>query len=146
DPAVLLFALLFHDVGKGMPGEGHVTASLELAQPAMERIRMPRQDRDTVLFLIGAHLELSAAMQSRDLFDPRTIRDVAQRVETVERLKLLTLLTWADIGAVNPGAMTPWRAEQLYQRYLMVHSELTRELETDRIETLPAGPPARVEF
>ena len=99
-----------------------------------------------MLFLIGAHLELSAAMQSRDMFDPRTIRDVAHRVETVERLKLLTLLTWADIGAVNPTAMTPWRAEQLYQLYLMVYNELTRGLETDRIETLPAGPPARVEF
>jgi [protein-PII] uridylyltransferase len=146
EPGVLMFALLFHDVGKGMPGGGHVQASLELAQPAMARIQMPQPDRETVLFLIGAHLELSAAMQSRDMFDPQTIRDVAHRVETVERLKLLTLLTWADISAVNPTAMTPWRAEQLYQLYLMVYNELTRELETDRIETLPSGPPARVEF
>jgi [protein-PII] uridylyltransferase len=146
EPGVLMFALLFHDVGKGSPGEGHVDASVKSAQPAMARIQMPQQNRDTVLFLIGAHLELSAAMQSRDMFDPQTIRDVAHRVETVERLKLLTLLTWADISAVNPTAMTPWRAEQLYQLYLMVYNELTRELETDRIETLPAGPPARVEF
>ena len=58
----------------------------------------------------------------------------------------LTLLTYADISAVNPNAMTPWRAEQLWQLYLMVYNELTRELETDRIETVPAGPPERVEF
>src|SRR5205807_5583231 len=58
----------------------------------------------------------------------------------------LTLLTWADISGVNPTAMTAWRAGQLYQLYLMVYNELTRELERDRIETLPAGPPERVEF
>jgi [protein-PII] uridylyltransferase len=71
---------------------------------------------------------------------------VAHRVETVERLKALTLVTYADISAVNPGAMTPWRAEQLWQLYLMVYNELTRELEAERIETLPAGTPERVAF
>ena len=55
-----------------------------------------------VRFLIRRHLELSAAMQARDLFDPQTIRDMAAQVETVERLKALTLLTYADISAVNP--------------------------------------------
>jgi [protein-PII] uridylyltransferase len=145
-PGVLLFALLFHDVGKGIPGEGHVDASLRLVQPAMARIQIPPQDRETVLFLIGAHLELSAAMHSRDMFDPQTIREVAQQVKTVEWLQMLTLLTWADISAVNPTAMTPWRAEQLYQLYRMVSNELTRTLESDRIEALPAGPPERMEF
>ena len=52
---------------------------------------------------------------------------------TVERLKALTLMTYADISAVNPGAMTPWRAEQLWQLYLAAYNELTRELETERI-------------
>ena len=145
-PAVLLFALLFHDVGKSAPGEGHVDASLRLVEPAMARIQMPEQDRETVRFLIGSHLELSSAMQSRDMFDPQTIREVAQQVKTVEWLRLLTLVTWADISAVNPGAMTPWRAGQLYQLYLMVHNELTRTLESDRIEEVPSGPPERIEF
>lgn len=145
-PGVLLFALLFHDVGKGTAGEGHVDASLRLVQPAMARIQMPQQDRDTVLFLIGAHLELSSAMQARDMFDPQTIRDVAQSVKTVEWLRMLTLLTWADISAVNPNAMTSWRAQQLYQLHLMVANELTRTLESDRIEALPTGPPTRVAF
>ena len=85
-------------------------------------------------------------MQSRDIFDPQTIRDVAHQIETVERLKALTLLTYADISAVNPAAMTPWRAEQLWQLYLMVYNELTRELETDRIEAVPAGSPERIAF
>jgi [protein-PII] uridylyltransferase len=86
-----------------------------------------------VEFLVLRHLDLSTAMQSRDLFDPQTVRDVAHQIETVERLKALTLLTYADISAVNPTVMTPWRAEQLWQLYLIVHAELTRELQSERL-------------
>lgn len=145
-PAVLLFALLFHDSGKAAVDQGHVDASLNLAESAMARIQMPSAGRETALFLIARHLELSAVLQSRDVSDPQTIREVAHRVETVERLKALTLVTYGDIGAVNPSAMTPWRAEQLWQLYLKVYNELTRELESERIRTLPAGPPERVAF
>ena len=137
EPGLLAFALLFHDSGKGAPDHGHVAASMRLAEIAMNRIQMPRVERETALFLVQRHLELSAAMQSRDVFDPRTIRDVAHQMETVERLKLLTLLTYADISAVNPTAMTPWRAGQLWQLYLKVYNELTRELQTERIEAMP---------
>jgi len=146
DPSVLAFALLFHDSGKGAPGEGHVDGSARLARTAMTRILAPEPVRRMVLFLIERHLELSGAMQSRDVFDPQTIREVAHRVETVERLKALTLVTYADISGVNPSAMTAWRAEQLWQLYLMVHNELTRELQSERIEGVAAGPPERVEF
>jgi [protein-PII] uridylyltransferase len=146
DPAVLAFALLFHDAGKGSLTEGHVDASLRLVAAPMGRIQMPWQDRDMVVFLIERHLDLSAAMFSRDVFDPQTIRDVAHQMGTVERLKVQTLLTYADISAVHPTAMTPWRAEQLWQLYLMVYNELTRELETERIEAVPTGPPERIAF
>ncbi|MBV9505816.1 MAG: [protein-PII] uridylyltransferase [Acidobacteriia bacterium] len=146
NPSVLAFAVLFHDSGKGLPEEGHIGGSLRLARTAMERIQMPAQDRETVLFLIGKHLELSTVMQARDLFDPQTILDVAHQVATVERLKALTLLTYADISAVNPNVMTAWRAEQLWQLYLRVYNELTRELETERIEADPAGSLERTDF
>ncbi len=146
----LVFALLFHDSGKGLADESHISGSQRLARTAMARIQMPAQEQETVLFLIEKHLELSGVMQSRDLFDPQTIREVAHRAETVERLKALTLLTYADISAVNPNVMTAWRAEQLWQLYLMVYNELTRELESERIEFSdggdPTGSPERVEF
>ena len=71
-PGALVFALLFHDSGKGSAGEGHVDASMRLAQSAMARIQVPPQERETILFLIRRHLELSAVMQARDLFDPQT--------------------------------------------------------------------------
>jgi [protein-PII] uridylyltransferase len=136
EPATLMFALLFHDSGKGAVGEGHIDGGLRLARAAAERIRMPAVERDYVLFLIRRHLLLSAAMQSRDVFDPQTLHDLAGQVETVERLKALTVLTYADISAVNPSAMTPWRADQLWQLYLMLHGQLNRELESERIEAV----------
>ena len=99
-----------------------------------------------VLFLVARHLDLSAAMFSRDVFDPQTIRDVAHQMGTVERLKMQTLLTYADISAVNPTAMTPWRSDHLWQLYMAVYNELTRALQTDRIEPEPTGSPERIAF
>jgi [protein-PII] uridylyltransferase len=146
DPGPLVFALLFHDAGKAAHDEGHVDASLRLIDEPMNRIQMPWPDREMVAFLIGRHLDLSSAMFSRDVSDPQTIIDVAHQMGTVERLKVLTLLTFADISAVNPTTMTPWRAEQLWQLYLKVYNELTRELETERIEAVPTGSPERIAF
>ncbi len=145
-PALLLFALLFHDAGKGSPNEGHVDASVRLVRAAAHRIGMPDQERETVLFLIHRHLELSATMHSRDVYDPATIAQVTHMVGTVERLKMLTLLTYGDISAVNPGAMTPWRSDHLWQLYMAVYNELTRALETERIEPEPTGSPERMAF
>jgi [protein-PII] uridylyltransferase len=144
--ALLVFALLFHDVGKARKNGGHADASLHSAEPAMERIQMPRPERELVRFLIGRHLDMSAVMSSRDLLDPATAREMAQRVETVERLKALTLMTYADISAVNPTAMTPWRAEALWQLYLVTYNELTRELETDRIQSAADDAPEKRAF
>jgi [protein-PII] uridylyltransferase len=138
EPELLLLALLFHDSGKGWPDAGHVDGSVRLAGAAMRRIGVPPRGRDTVLFLIRFHLHLSAALQTRDTSDPAIVRALAQEVETVERLKPLVLLTWADISAVNPGAMTPWRSAQFWQLYLAVYNELTRELAADRIAPAPA--------
>ncbi|MGH9660261.1 MAG: HD domain-containing protein, partial [Bryobacteraceae bacterium] len=136
---LLVFALLFHDAGKGVEGEGHVDASLKLVEGAMHRIGMPEADREMVRFLIARHLDLSETMHSRDMDEASTIEALARRVGTVERLKALTLLTWADISAVNPSAMTPWRQSQLFRLHLHVHRELTRELDTDRIRPQAAS-------
>jgi len=140
---LLLFALLFHDSGKALSDpangyEGHIEASLLFAETAMHRIQMPPQDRDTVVFLIRNHAELSIAMRSRDLADPKAIRDIAAGIGTDERLKALTVMTYADISAVNPLVMTPWRSEQLWQLYLKVYNELNRELATERIAETPS--------
>jgi [protein-PII] uridylyltransferase len=137
DLPVLRFALLFHDTGKAGATGRHVERSLQLAEAAMERTQMPAAERRSVRLLIDAHLDLSAAMTSRDLDDPAVVRSLADRAGTLEDLQRLTLLTYADISAVNPGAMTPWRLDQLWRVYLALHHELTRELASDRIVSPP---------
>ena len=139
-PELLRMALLLHDIGKGGGTGEHTSVSVKLAGPALERMHAPEAVRSAVLFLIEHHIDLSSIMSSRDLSDPATGREIAARVGTMERLKLLTLLTYADISAVHPAAMTPWRLEQLWATYLITYSELTKELESERIGALGMRP------
>lgn len=133
DHAVLRFAILLHDIGKGVnPGE-HVRGSLDVANRVMKRLEVPGPKQDAVRFLIEHHLDLSLVMNGRDLEDPATARFLTSRVGTQERLRQLTLLTYADISAVNPTAMTPWRVEQLWRVYSLGLEQLTRDLVMDRI-------------
>lgn len=144
DPWIVRFALLLHDIGKG--SGDHVAASLRIAREILDRLAAPEQDRAAIEFLIGHHLDLSAVMTSRDLHDSATAKMLAARVGTVERLKQLAMLTFADISAVNPEAMTPWRLEQLWQVYLLAHGELTSELSTGRIHQAEGVSPDRAAF
>jgi len=138
DPALIRLALLLHDLGKGIkPGE-HAAGSLEAAPAILARLGVPAGVQTAILFLIEHHLDLSLIMNARDLDDPATARYLTSRINTHEGLRRLTLLTFADISAVNPTAMTPWRMEQLWRVYLMGSEQLTRELATDRIENVPA--------
>lgn len=134
----VVIALMFHDVGKGALTDDHAAESAKLARLAFERIGIPPDAAAEALFLIEQHLALSAAMNSRDLSDPATIEGVARKVGTVERLRSLTLMTYADISAVNPEAMTSWRLSQLWRLYLSVYGELTRELESERVTVGPS--------
>ncbi len=132
---ILRLALLLHDLGKGGGTGEHAQESVRQASAVLQRLGAPEHERDTILFLIEHHLDLSGMMNSRDLREPASARYLAERIGTVERLRLLTLLTYADISAVNPAAMTPWRLEQLWLTYLAGYEEFTRELDTARIQT-----------
>src|SRR5246500_4741907 len=124
-PELLYLALLLHDTGKGMPSDNHVEASLEVANHAMDRLDVDPKERAEVLFLIANHLELSAALR-RDIFDLATVAAFAEKMGTPERLKMLCLLTYADIKAVNPEALTPWKAENVWQLYMAAENHLNR--------------------
>jgi [protein-PII] uridylyltransferase len=145
DKNLVRFALLLHDIGKGS-GQEHVAESLRIAHVILERLAVPAAERATIEFLVDKHLVLSSVMASRDLSEPSTGRLLSAQVETIERLKLLTMLTYADISAVNPQAMTPWRLEQLWRAYLLAYEELTRELGTSRIHDVPGLDPERAQF
>jgi [protein-PII] uridylyltransferase len=146
NPAVLAFALLFHNAGKGTGAGDPVGVSTLLARQAMERIRVPGDDQSEVNFLIEHQLDLAEVMSGRDVEDPATARQLAERVGTIERLKLLTVMTYADLAAVSSDAMTPWRLERLSRAYEVTQHELTRELETGRIQDVPDHLPGRPGF
>jgi [protein-PII] uridylyltransferase len=133
EPAVLRFALLFHDIGKGTRAGDHVRGSLETAELVMERLRMPEGTREKIRLLIEHHLVLSLIMNGRDVEDAATARFLTSKIGTQEDLRRLALVTYADISAVNPTAMSPWRMEQLWRVYVMGKQQLTRELAANRI-------------
>jgi len=124
-PELLYLSLLLHDAGKGVPGGNHIQTSLEIAEQCLNRLDLEPQERETVRFLIGNHLEMSEALR-RDIFDPGTVQSFAEKVGTPERLKMLCLLTYADIKAVNPEALTPWKAENIWQLYIETANRLSR--------------------
>jgi [protein-PII] uridylyltransferase len=140
-PELLYLSLLLHDVGKGIPGTNHVITSLEIAHKCMDRLQPNEEDRDTISFLIGSHLEISAVLR-RDIYDPATIQAFSDKMGTPERLKMLCLLTYADIKAVNPDALTPWKAENVWQLYIGASNSMSRTAdqrvhpETEKDETI----------
>jgi [protein-PII] uridylyltransferase len=140
-PELLYLALLLHDVGKGMTGENHVVTSLEIAHKCMDRLGLEAADREVISFLIGSHLEISSVLR-RDIYDPATIQGFTEKMGTPERLKMLSLLTYADIKAVNPEALTPWKAENVWQLYIAAANCMSRtadqrlHAETEKDETI----------
>ncbi len=145
DLDLLVVALLFHDVGKGTPDEGHVPVSNRIARVALRRAGVSERVWGIVSFLILGHLDMSGCM-SRDVSDPATARDLAGKTGTVECLRLLTLLTYADISAVHPTAMTTWRRTILWNLFAATHAELTRELSSRIAPAVIEGTPERRHF
>ena len=112
----LYVAAFLHDIGKGRP-EDHSEVGAEIARNLCPRFGLTSAETDTVSWLIQEHLTMSDTAQRRDLSDPKTIRDFADIVQTPERLKLLLLLTVADIRAVGPGTWNSWKGQLLRQLY-----------------------------
>ncbi len=131
-PELLFLALLLHDTGKGMEGDDHVYNSLQLAAAAVERMGLEEEDSQTVGLLIATHLEMSSTLRRRDIYDPETARELAHKAGTPERLKMLTLLTLADVKSVNPDALTPWKAENLWRLYAATANYFTRSADSER--------------
>ena len=130
---LLILSLLLHDVGKGMPVENHVVGSLQALETAADRLKLSPEEKAEVYFLIEHHLDMSATVQRRDIFDPSTVSGFAGTVGNLERLQRLSLLTYADIHAVNPEALTPWKAEMLWQLFVATSNHFSRTIDRDRL-------------
>jgi [protein-PII] uridylyltransferase len=128
---LFLLALLLHDTGKARRSGEHAGHSVELADAFLARLDFDSEERESVLNLIRLHLEMSAAMR-RDIFDQENVHNFSEKIASPQLLKMLTLMTFADIKAVNPEALTPWKAESLWQFYMATANFMDRSVDEVR--------------
>jgi [protein-PII] uridylyltransferase len=116
DREALFLAMLLHDTGKGGVG-GQEIAGARAARQACERLGLERRRIELVAWLVEHHLKMSDCAQKRDVTDPATVAAFAQMVQDPERLRLLLVLTVADIRAVGPGVWNGWKGQLLRELY-----------------------------
>ncbi len=121
----LLYVTMFlHDIAKGRI-EDHSIAGARVARRFCPRLGFTPAETETVAWLVEQHLVMSTVAQSRDLSDRKTIENFAAVVQSLERLKLLTILTTSDIRAVGPGVWNGWKAQLLRTLYYETEPVLT---------------------
>ncbi|MGC1360870.1 MAG: HD domain-containing protein [Silvibacterium sp.] len=128
---LLLLALLMHDTGKARRTGDHAQQSVELSESLFARLEFDSEEREIVRRIIRQHLDMSAALR-RDIFAHETVRTFAEKVSSPQQLKMLTLMTYADIKAVAPDALTPWKAENLWQLYMSASNFIDRSVDEVR--------------
>jgi [protein-PII] uridylyltransferase len=114
--AALYVATLLHDIGKGLPGD-HSVVGASIAESLCPRLGLSPAETASVIFLVRDHLVMSDTAQKRDLSDPKTVRDFVAAVQSPEMLRLLLVLTVADIRAVGPGVFNGWKGQLLRELY-----------------------------
>src|SRR5271154_5820645 len=133
---VLYFALFLHDIAKGRV-EDHSIAGARVARHLGPRFGFSAAETETMAWLVERHLVMSTIAQSRDLSDRKTIENFSSIVQSLERMKLLTILTTADIRAVGPGVWNGWKAQLLRALYYETEPSLTGGFsEVDRSKRL----------
>jgi len=116
DREALYLAVLLHDIAKGRQ-EDHSIAGARVARKLCARFALSQKQTEIVVWLIEEHLTMSMVAQTRDLTDRKTITDFADRVQSLERLKMLLILTICDIRAVGPGVWNGWKGQLLRTLY-----------------------------
>jgi len=122
--AVIYMTMFLHDIAKGRL-EDHSIAGARVARRLCPRLGFSAADTELIAWLVETHLVMSSVAQSRDLSDRKTIENFAAVVQSVERLKLLSILTTADIRAVGPGVWNGWKAQLLRTLYYETEPVLT---------------------
>ena len=128
---VLYLALLLHDIAKGRGGD-HSQIGAGIALRMAARMGFSEWETETVAWLVRHHLSMSATAFKRDLEDPKTISDFVDVVQSPERLRLLLVLTVADIRAVGPGVWNAWKASLLRELYYRAVEAMTGGLPAER--------------
>ena len=112
----LYVSVLLHDIAKGRGGD-HSVLGAEVALKLCPRLGMSDEETELVAWLVRQHLLMSATAFKRDLADWKTIADFVAVVQSLERLRQLTLLTIVDIRAVGPGTWNSWKRQLLNELY-----------------------------
>jgi [protein-PII] uridylyltransferase len=120
----LMVAVFLHDIAKGRGGD-HSVLGAEVAERLCPRFGLSVEETETVSWLVRNHLLMSRIAFHRDLSDPKSINDFADTVQSLERLRLLLLLTAADIRAVGPNVWNNWKASLLRELYYATEARLS---------------------
>lgn len=139
-PELLLLAALFHDIGKG-EGGGHAEKGAAMIPTISRRMGLSREDSERLAFLVRQHLLFAHIAQRRDLNDEKMIAQFARQMETSENLKMLYLLTIADVRAVGSDVWTNWKAslfQELYEKAFSIldRGEFQQEASSDRVKSI----------
>ncbi|MFK5925682.1 MAG: [protein-PII] uridylyltransferase [Desulfuromusa sp.] len=122
---LLLLAILFHDIGKGS-GKDHSVRGAEMIPTLARRLRLNREDSQRLQFLVLNHLKMAHISQRRDLQDLKMIAQFADLMGMSETLRMLYLLTFADIKAVGPDVWTEWKGSLLRELYEKAYDVLEK--------------------
>jgi [protein-PII] uridylyltransferase len=147
-PEVLYFAVLLHDIGKGVVAK-HEEAGFRMIRDIALRFGMEREDRRKIAILVKHHILLAKLILMRDIEAPETIAQVSEVVENEENLNALYLMTYADMKAVNPGFWTEWKASLFLNLYKRTRDHLRgveyqqAEIEDARLREFVKGMPER---
>ncbi len=114
----LLLAGLFHDIGKN--GKAHARRGVKITKAILERFNYPIKQTKEIIFLVENHLLLAETSQRRDLNDEKIIIQCAREIGSIDRLKALYLLTWADSKATGPRAWNDWIAKLVQELFFKI--------------------------
>jgi [protein-PII] uridylyltransferase len=120
----LYVAMLLHDIAKGLPGD-HSAVGANMAEALCARFGLSPADTASVSWLVRNHLVMSDTAQKRDIADPKTVRDFVEAVQSPEMLRLLLVLTVADIRAVGPGVWNGWKGQLLRELYYEAEASMS---------------------
>ncbi len=115
-PELIVLAVLFHDIGKG-EGKDHSNKGADMIPKIARRLNLSKEDSLRLEFLVRHHLDMAHISQRRDLNDIRLIQDFVNTMEMAETLKMLFLLTFADLKAVGPDVWSEWKGHLLQDLY-----------------------------
>jgi [protein-PII] uridylyltransferase len=122
---LLQLAILLHDIGKG-EGKDHANKGADMVPTIARRLRLKREDSQRLEFLVRNHLDMAHISQRRDLNDDKLIDQFATKMGMTETLKMLYLLTFADIKAVGPDVWSEWKGFLLKELYEKAYDVLER--------------------